>query len=285
LLLIVLAMSLSGCSGAATPAPTQPTPAPQVAATEAPAAPEATAAPASLPQPTAELTPTAAAGEQAAPTLAPTSELTATMGAQATTAPAAQGSAPAAAPADSIWNATSRMAQQAYRATIVTTTTGALSGNGTRTITMEYAPPGRMHMIMPGGMETIVLEDQGAIYMKTGSGAAWTQMPASMVQSILSNMPMSDPKQISQLKQQIIVDQTRFVGPDLVNGTPALVYDYATRSATDSSIVHNSRVWVGVTNRLPLKVQTTSNSPSGTGQTTTVVTYQYDSSITVQAPQ
>jgi hypothetical protein len=106
-----------------------------------------------------------------------------------------------------------------------------------------------------------------------------------MVQSILSNMPMSDPKQISQLKQQIIVDQTRFVGPDLVNGTPALVYDYATRSATDSSIVHNSRVWVGVTNRLPLKVQTTSNSPSGTGQTTTVVTYQYDSSITVQAPQ
>ncbi len=300
LLLTLAALSLSGCAGSATPAPAQPTQVPQAQATTAPAAPEAatsapaapeatatvpepTAAPTSLPQPTVELTPTAAA--LAAPTLAPTSEPTTTLGAQATAAPSAQGAAGSGAPVDSIWNATSKMAQQAYRATIVSTTTGAAANNGTRTITMEYAPPGHMHMTLTGGMEIIVLEDQGTIYQKMGSSATWTQMPATMAQAILSNMPMSDPKQLSQLKQQIIVDQTKFVGPDLVNGTPALVYDYATRSATDPSVTHNSRVWVGVTNGLPLKVQTSGNSASGSGQITTVVTYQYDPSITVQAPQ
>lgn len=70
--------------------------------TEVPAAPAATTAP-NLPA--AALAPTTVAGEQAAPTLAPTGQAAYPSPAQTTSPQAAQGSTPNGAPADVIWNA------------------------------------------------------------------------------------------------------------------------------------------------------------------------------------
>ncbi len=271
LLLVVPALLVSGCSA---PAPasssaSQPTPGPQPAVTEVPAA-------------TAELAPTAGTSEQPAPTLAPASQPTSVAPALTATPQAAQGSTPSGAPADVIWNAEEKQLQQAYRADEVLTTSGSATSG--MTFTIEYAPPGHVDMSGPGGMETIILYDQGAVYEK-GPGGGWTQLPAAEVQTAMRSMPSLDPKQVDQLKQQIIADKTRFVGPDVVNGTPAWVYDYATTLPAEQSVGLTSRIWIGMANGLPLKVQSTSNAPTGGGKDTVLITYQYDPNIKVQAPQ
>ncbi len=140
-------------------------------------------------------------------------------------------------------------------------------------------------MSTTGGMETIILENQGAVYERGPSSSGWTQLPAAMAQPIIASLPVLNPQQVSQLKQQIIVDQTKWVGFDVVDGTPAWVYDYATSLAADNSVSGTSTIWIGVTNGLPLKAQSTSNAPSGNSTVTTVITYQYDPTIKVQAPQ
>ena len=296
-LLVLLALAVSGCSAhaAATPTAAPPTLAPEVAATEAPvatmaAAPLATAAEVAqtaeasaltaMPMATAELTSTAAAGAQAALNLALTSMPTLTVPAQT---PAAQASAPSGAPTDALSDAYLKQQQQSYRATMVSTN----ASGTTRTMVMEYSPPGNMHMTMPGGSEIIMLTQQGAIYQKRAGSAAWTQMPSQIAQAVMTNIPLPflGAKQLAQFKQMFVVNQTNFAGFGAVGATPALIYNYTTTLAANQNAHSTGQMWIGVADGLPLKVQSTGTGAGGGGPTTTVITYQYDPSIQVQAPQ
>ncbi len=137
-------------------------------------------------------------------------------------------------------------------------------------------------MTMPGGMVTRILEDKGTVWQR-GTDGTWAQLSTDEAQAVIGTLPLLNSTQVSQLKQQIVVAQTKFAGLTSVNGVPAWAYDYATVTA-NTSASSPSEIWIGVANRLPLKAQSTGSASSGTGQATTVITYQYDPSIKVQAP-
>jgi outer membrane lipoprotein-sorting protein len=200
--------------------------------------------------------------------------------AQAVTPQATQASGPSGAPVDVILSAEERQLQQAYRADVVETTSG--SATTALTLTILYSSPGNVQIITPSGMEMIILEGAGTVW-QLGLDGTWSQLPRDEAQNVISSLPLLSSTQVSQLKQQIIVAQTTFAGLTTVNGVPAWAYDYATTAAA-SSASGPSEIWIGVANGLPLKAQSTSSASSGTGQATTVITYQYDSSIKVQAP-
>jgi hypothetical protein len=104
--------------------------------------------------------------------------------------------------------------QKSFRARMTTDSDGKLSES-----TMEYATPGRMHMVMKTqNMEHILID--GTHYMK--SDGKWTRLPISSA-SFMEQI-RKDPEQIAAFERTVSGAQR--VGPDAVNGQPATAYRY-----------------------------------------------------------
>jgi hypothetical protein len=81
------------------------------------------------------------------------------------------------------------------------------------------------------------------------------------------------------------VSNVSLVGPEVVDGTPTLVYQYDVAAPTAPAGAKtgpmHAKVWVGVADRLPRKLEV-SGGPSGA--TTTITYYDYNAPITIEAP-
>jgi hypothetical protein len=283
---------------AAPPTTAPPTAAPPTAAPAAAtaAAPAATSAPAGSPAASGATTPASGATIPAAAT-APAGAATGAAGAAtapagatsvASASPAAGGAAGATAPAGAAapaGDARSALGEifrgwtgvKTFRARI----TGSLPGSGAAqtNLQMEVVLPDRVRgTVAAGGANMEMIMAGGSTYMKMPTGQ-WIKAPGAPI-----DFGTMDPKRYEN-DFRGSVSNVSLVGPEVVDGTPTLVYQYdvaepAAPAGAKVGPMH-AKVWVGVADRLPRKLEV-SGGPGG--GTTTITYYDYNAPITIEAP-
>ncbi len=299
-LLGTLLFAVAGCGSSSTPAPaSNPGQSAPVGApvgsnpTSAPTAEPSGGNPATVPSPTPLVISTVAPSPTAEPAVRPSATQSV---AQPTTPPSpsplplptsgsptatlsAAANAPSGNPLDLILNAEQSRLKQPTRATIVST--DSATPNQSSTTTVEYQPPDRIHEVMPS-QEVIAIQNQGT-WMKING--QWQKSPVDLASTIFASF---SPQAIQELKNNIQVNQIQFAGPDILNGKPMWVYTYTTTfKGTNGSgdYTATSKMWIGATDQLPYKVESDAPSLVNKGATVhSVITYDYDPSINIQAP-
>jgi hypothetical protein len=167
--------------------------------------------------------------------------------------------------------------QRSFRARMVTESDGKVHES-----MMEYAAPGRMHMVMKTeNMEHIVID--GVHYMK--SDGKWTRLPIASAAWI--EQVRKDPETLAALERTVSGAQR--VGPDAVNGHPAIAYRYYQAAKVAGGLASSTgwvKFWIGA-NGLPLKVESDSNASVlgfGSHGKTTVYYQDYGANIRITAP-
>jgi len=158
-----------------------------------------------------------------------------------------------------------------YRVKSTTTT-----DKGTSERTAEVILPDRFHITTRSGQtqqEFIIIATK--TYRKVGD--RWTEIPidmGSLVGEFVSGLSEEAEKGISDVK---------LVGPDVVNGTPTLVYTYNVKvKLNDTELNSAVKMWVSVANGLPLKQEVDGEFAGVKSKTVQVI--EYDSSIKIEAP-
>jgi hypothetical protein len=227
--------------------------------------PQVTTAPAQ-----SESTETAPAQEAATTTQAP-GDLTAAPTLQVTSgsAVASGGGNPSGDPRQAVINSMNAMLKAGpYRIHMVSTTADGTS----TTMDGEVILPDSFHLTTTTG-EFIILGSKA--YIK--QDGKWSLFPmdmGSMVSGLRSSFTEEAMNNIKDVS---------YVGADTAGGTPAQVYQY-TESMTVSNQTITSQVkeWIGIANGLPVKIQVESEYAGI--KSTSVQEIQYDSSITIEAP-
>lgn len=281
LLLIMIAAVLAACGGGAAAPTTAPVATSAPAATEAPgsteAAPMVTEAATDSAAPAATEAPTATV--DASVTQPPTTAPEPTMPPAATEAPtAAAGSAdegPTGQAAIDLFIEASRaqLAQKAFRATIV----GQDADGKESTTVLEVRPPDSFRLVTEG-TEFIIVPD--GTFIKE-SGGEWQASPMSMsgmMSQILSQ------QSVESLIKESQPDDIKFAGVDLIDGKPMWIYTYTGQQDVGGTMVDTtSKTWIGALDKLPYRVE--ASSKTGDTTSTSTITYEYDESITIEAPE
>ncbi len=135
--------------------------------------------------------------------------------------------------------------QKSFRARMVSESGGKISES-----TIEFAAPGSMRMVMKTeNMEQIMIN--GTHYMK--ADGRWTRLPIST--GNLIEQFRKDPATIDAFERTI--SGAQIVGPDVVNGKPAIVYRYHQAASLGGGLASSAgwaKLWVGA-NGLPLKLE------------------------------
>jgi hypothetical protein len=152
----------------------------------------------------------------------------------------------------------------------------ASTTSGTTTTMMhgEVILPDRFHLFMSisGGAEREYIIIGSATYAKEGD--QWLQLQIDLSGLLANFIDRLDPDAISDV---------RLVGPEEVNGTPALAYTYTYTSTIEGTLITNhDEMWVGVDNGLPIK-QVIDGELNGTVYHMEQ-TIEYDASIIIEAP-
>jgi hypothetical protein len=176
---------------------------------------------------------------------------------------------------------------KSFRAKINTT---GLQG-GDSEMKMDVVMPDRIHMTRTGGgMEMIMVGDSA--WMKLPNG--WQKFGSGF------DVDLTNPKKFEESIGAST--ETKLIGPDLLDGTPCLVYQYTTTLVPETapaggapagaaakpgikpgpvSNVFTAKVWVGVADQLPRKLESADpNSPTKT----TILYYDFNAPITVNPP-
>lgn len=278
LLIAVLTAACGGGTAAPTVAPVATT-----AATSAPAATEAPGSTEAAPVATSE---TAATSAPAA-TEAPTATVDASANSAPTTAPmataepaatAASGSAdegPTGQGAMDLFIEASRaqLAQKAFRATIV----GQDADGKESTTILEVRPPDSFRLVAEG-TEFIIVPD--GTFLRE-AGGEWQKSPMSMsgmMSQILSQ------QSVEELIKESQPDDIKFAGVDMIDGKPMWIYTYTGQEDVGGTMVDTtSKTWIGALDKLPYRVEASSKTGDTTSNST--ISYEYDDSITIEAPQ
>lgn len=156
-----------------------------------------------------------------------------------------------------------------YRATMTQVTP-----DETLNYTVEFQPPDRFHMVMPGVVEGIVIGE--IFYLKQGE--QWMQVPMSGDYTSAFGLLGPDTESMFDAIQNV-----EFAGADFLNGVPTLVFTY-TSDATVAGIVSTStdKLWLGATDGRVHQI-VVEGEAAGIHSTTTIV-YEYDPSIVVEEP-
>jgi outer membrane lipoprotein-sorting protein len=72
----------------------------------------------------------------------------------------------------------------------------------------------------------------------------------------------------------------KLIGPDMLNGTPTLVYQYTATITTPTPLTMTSKVWVAVSDQLPRKMESVDTD----GAMVTVTYSNYNAPITIEPP-
>jgi hypothetical protein len=166
---------------------------------------------------------------------------------------------------------------KSYRANI----TNSLTSGATNTIVIEFVAPDRYHMSthsQAGGRDTtleyVIVGKDTFVRM---NGAEWRRFPVDMSQMISA---IRDPKMLDELAK---ASDVKFVGPDTLDGSPMLVYEYTLDNAFGSKVKSHAKTWVAVADGLPRRSE--SEGEFGGVKTKTEMTISdYNSDIKIEPP-
>ena len=167
--------------------------------------------------------------------------------------------------------------QRSFRGRMTTESDGKISES-----TIEYAAPGRMHMVMKTqNMEHIMID--GAHYMKTDG--KWSRMPISS--GAMLEQIRKDPEALAAFERSVSGAQR--IGPEAVGGQPATAYRYYQAAKVAGGLGSSAgwvKLWVGA-NGLPLKVESDATSRmlgfGGRGKTT-ILYSDYGANVRINPP-
>lgn len=157
-----------------------------------------------------------------------------------------------------------------YRATTTIESEGIITE-----MVAEVVPPSRMHVTIGGGnMEMILLED--VLWQKTPD-SEWVQMGSpELMQDIFDTIRgQSDGSMMTNIE---------YLGSEPVFGEQADMYTFTSvLGEGEDAISSDVILWISQTSGLPIRME---SSSSAMGVLSTAVqTIEYDSAITVEAPQ
>jgi hypothetical protein len=172
--------------------------------------------------------------------------------------------------------------QRAYR---VRSTSVVSNGDGqTTTSVREFVAPDRTHNI-EGGREVITIGK--IMYMK--KGGAWqnlgTQM-SDMAEKMKERVQQLTPEEKAEATRGLSVGNYTSLGDEMLDGVPTAVYEMHSQMDTNvqgvGSIVMITKFWIGKSDGLFRKEE--SNGEEAGMKVKTTRTYEYDPSITIEAP-
>lgn len=147
------------------------------------------------------------------------------------------------------------------------TTTGLPTG--TQETNLEVVLPDRFRMTSKQ-MELIMIGK--TVYVKVGNQWQKVAMPKGI------DLSLADPKKFEE--NLGVTTDVKLVGTELLDGTPTFVYQYTTTIKGPPAQKFTSKVWIGVSDNLPRKLE----SEPKAGQKTTVIYYDYNANITINPP-
>jgi hypothetical protein len=149
-----------------------------------------------------------------------------------------------------------------------------VSSNETTNYTVEYQPPDRFHLIMPGVVDGIII---GQI-MYINLEGTWMEIPLSEDFSSAFGLLGPDEESIYDTIQAVTFD-----GIELLANRPCLVFTYSSQATMGGVLTTStSRLWLGVSDGRVYQI--ISDGDAEGVQTTTTIIYEYDPDIVVEAP-
>ena len=147
------------------------------------------------------------------------------------------------------------------------TTTGGTAANSD--MTLEVVMPDRFHMVGKS-FEAYVIA--GTFYMKMGAQWQKIAMPKTF------DLSSADPKKLEA--ELGATTETKLIGAEVLDGTPTTVYQYTTTIKTPTPTTVTAKVWIGVADGLPRKMESTTK----TGVKTVATYYDYNTNIVIEPP-
>ncbi len=235
-------------------------------------------------------------GGAASPTQAPaaTATLATTQPGQApTTAPGAATAAPtqagnaapttAAPPSGDPLDIIGRALRAELSAKSVRRHTVGTDGDTKYENTLEYVAPDYLHQIV-GNNEFIYIRGVGTWRKKT-SDATWIAAGLGSSEQVFAGR---DPAIMDGYMKSIVVDQVKFVGPQLLDKRPTFEYQYLVHLDPSTNTVADltNKLWVGVADGLPYRLETDYDSVLHAGaKVHSVIVIEYPTDITVIRPK
>jgi hypothetical protein len=138
---------------------------------------------------------------------------------------------------------------------------------------MEFVAPDRFHMT--SDIDEIIIVGS-ATYRRT-KGGPWQKFPADVGGMVTA---FRDPKMIDELSKNT---EIKFLGTDVLDGTPTLVYQYTTTNAFGSGMTSTSKTWIGTADSLPRKSEVEADVNNQKSKTT-ITYYDYNAGISIEPP-
>ncbi|HEX7177472.1 MAG TPA: hypothetical protein VF240_19595 [Pyrinomonadaceae bacterium] len=162
---------------------------------------------------------------------------------------------------------------KSYRVHVTTSMGGGPSNN----IVIEYAAPDRYRMVIevPGGKQEFVIAGNAA-YIKAPNGQ-WVRSPVGVADLIKQ---FRDPKMLEEMAKTTDI---KLVGPDTVDGTPTLVYQYTQNNVMGMNMKSTAKTWLAVADGLPRKTEAEGEYDGKPTKTLMTIT-DYNSDIKIEAP-
>lgn len=143
--------------------------------------------------------------------------------------------------------------------------------NTTRVI--EFAAPDRYH-ITSDMDETIIIGP--TTYRRVNNGP-WQKFPVDVGSMVNA---FRDPKMIDEVRKST---EVKFLGPDALDGTPTLVYQYTMKDALGTGMTSTSKTWLGAADSLPRRSEV--EGEINNQKTRSVITYSdYNADIKIEPP-
>jgi hypothetical protein len=138
---------------------------------------------------------------------------------------------------------------------------------------VEYVSPDRFHIT--GENDEMILAG-GSVFMKSPAGE-WTKLlfdPSAMINQI------RDANRSDEIRKSTDVG---LIGAEVVEGVPTLAYRYSLKNAFGMNFTSNCKMWVGVTDSLPRKMEV--EGEFNKVKTRSAVTYyDYGADIKIEPP-
>jgi hypothetical protein len=168
---------------------------------------------------------------------------------------------------------------KSYRAHVTSST----DDGTTNKMLIEYAAPDRYRMTGEGQgagagqgfkMEYVIVG--GATYIKNPNGG-WVKSPVDGGEMIKA---FRDPKMLDELAKTADV---KFVGADMLDGAPMLVYQYTQNNPMGMKVKNTAKTWLSVADGLPRKTETEGEF-DGKKMKTLITMSDYNADIKIEAP-
>jgi len=147
------------------------------------------------------------------------------------------------------------------------TTTGGTTAN--QEMNLDVVMPDRFHMVGKS-FEAYVIA--GIFYMKVGNQWQKIAMPKTF------DLSFADAKKLEA--ELGATTETKLIGAEVLDGTPTTVYQYTTTIKTPTPTTVTSKVWIGVADGLPRKMESTTKA----GVKTVTTYYDYNANIVIEPP-